>query len=87
MELKHWDGQLSVINRKDGLKLHIGYPDKLAKKDRFKRDRGIKKLEKPLSSGKLTKANIHNRGYNKFLKLQGEILISIDKVKMEQDQK
>jgi hypothetical protein len=32
-----------------------------------------------LSSGKLTKANINNRGYNKYLKLEGEVKIEIDK--------
>ena len=28
--------------------------------------RGLKQLEKQLKTGKLTKANINNRGYNKY---------------------
>jgi transposase len=87
MKLGLQNGEFAVIERGDGLKLHIGYSDKRAKKDRFNRERGIKKLEKSLSSGKLTKANINNRGYNKFLKLEGKISISIDQEKLEQDQR
>ena len=45
----------------------------------------MKRLEKRISSGKLTKSNINNRGYNKYLKLQGEISIEIDYKKYEKD--
>ena len=86
MNLKLADGQFAVIEKDDGLKLHIGYSEKRAKKDAFNRERGLKKLEKNIISGKLTKANINNRGYNKFLKLEGEISISIDENKLKQDQ-
>jgi len=81
------DGQLAVISKKDNLKLHIGYSDKRAKKDRFNRERGLKKLEKNLQSGRLTKANINNRGYNKFLRLEGEVSISIDEEKLKNDER
>ncbi len=80
------NGQFAIIRRTDRLKLHIGYSDKRAKKDRFNKDRELKKLEKNLASGKLTKANINNRGYNNFLKLEGKISINIDNEKLEQDQ-
>ena len=33
----------------------------------------------------MTKASINNKGYNKFLKLEGEINVSIDKEKLQQD--
>ncbi len=81
------DGQLSKIDKENGLILHISYSDKRAKKDRYNRERGLAKLEKRLSSGKLTKANINNRGYNKFLKLEGQINVSIDQEKLGIDQK
>ena len=45
------------------------------------------KLEKRIKSGKLTKSNINNRGYNKYLKLDGEINITIDKEKFQKDAK
>jgi hypothetical protein len=35
----------------------------------------------------LTKANINNRGYNKFLKLEGEIKVAIDSEKLGRDSK
>ncbi len=81
------DGQLAKIDKENGLVLHISYSDKRAKKDRYNRERGLAKLEKRLASGKLTKANINNRGYNKFLKLEGQINVSIDQEKLGIDQK
>ena len=45
--------------------------------------KGLKKLEKQVNNGKLTKANISNRGYNKYLKLEGSINVSIDEDKIE----
>lgn len=77
--------QLAKIEKGDGLFLHISSSEKRAKKDKFNRERGLSKLERRLSSGKLTKSNINNRGYNKFLKMEGEIKISIDQNKLEQD--
>lgn len=87
MNLEIHDGEVACINKSNGLKLHISNSERRAKKDRFNRDRGIKKLEKSLSSGRLTKSNINNRGYNKFLKMEGEISISIDNEKLKNDEK
>ena len=36
-------------------------------------------------SGKLTKSNINNRGYNKYLKFEGELKITIDEEKFLAD--
>lgn len=51
------------------------------------RERGLKKLEKQIKTGKLAKASINNRGYNKYLKLEGELKVVIDKNKFKQDAK
>lgn len=77
----------STIIKKGDLKLIITYSDKRAKKDKYNRERGLKKLEKRIRTGKLTKASINNRGYNKYLKLEGQINVVIDKSKFEQDAK
>ncbi len=61
------------------------YSDKRATKDYYNRQRGLKRLEKKIASGKLTKANINNRGYNKYLKMERDISISIDMDKYEKD--
>ncbi len=78
------NGESTVINKGD-LKLVITFSDDRAKKDRYNREKGIRKLEKQIRTGRLTKASINNRGYNKFLKLEGEITVSIDKEKLQHD--
>ncbi|MCK5536231.1 MAG: IS1634 family transposase [Bacteroidales bacterium] len=85
LKLKH--GESQIIKKGDTLKLIISYSDKRAKKDKYNRERGLLKLEKRVKSGKLTKSNINNRGYNKYLKLTGEINVSIDNEKFEADSK
>lgn len=71
---------------KESSKLIVQYSEKRAKKDFHNREKGLKRLEKRIASGKLTKANINNRGYNKYLKMTGEIEITIDQDKFNQDQ-
>ncbi len=81
------DGQFININKDDHTRLIISYSEKRAQKDAHNRKRGLKRLEKKIKSGKLTKANINNRGYNKYLKLTGDISISIDYDKYKDDKK
>lgn len=75
----------SAIVKRDDLKLVISYSDNRAKKDYENRRKGLRKLEKRIRTGKLTKTNINNRGYNKYLKLEGDIDITIDHQKFEAD--
>jgi len=75
----------SAILKKGNNKLIINYSDARAKKDRFNRERGLKKLEKQIQSNKLTKSSINNRGYNKYLQIEGDVKVSIDMKKFEQD--
>lgn len=86
LSLKLKNGESQTI-KKGGLKLIITYSDTRAKKDKYNREKGLKRLEKRVKSGKLTKASINNRGYNKYLKLEGEVHVVIDKEKFEQDEK
>lgn len=85
LELKN--GESQIIKKDNGLRLVINYSESRAKKDRYNRERGLKKLEKRIKTGKLTKASINNKGYNKYLKLEGHIKISIDFDKFNQDAK
>jgi len=87
LSLKLKNGTSKIIDKEDNLRLIISYSDKRAKKDKYNRERGLSRLEKQLKSGKLTKANINNRGYNKYLKMQGDINISIDRDKFDSDSK
>lgn len=79
------DGHIVKLKRSDGTLLYVSYSDSRAKKDKSNRERGLKRLEKSLNAGRLTKSNINNRGYNKYLKLEGEISIKIDYSKFERD--
>ena len=87
LETKLKDRQIKRIKKSESSRIIISYSDKRAKKDAHNREQGLKRLEKRISSGKLTKSNINNRGYNKYLKLQGEISIEIDYEKYKKDSK
>lgn len=84
LSLKLQNGQSQIID-KNGLKLIITYSDSRAKKDNYNRKKGLRRLEKHLNRGKLTKASINNRGYNKYLQLQGDVKVTIDYNKFNQD--
>ena len=86
LSLKLKDEESGIIKKGD-LKLIITYSDSRAKKDRYNRGKGLRNLEKRIRTGKLTKSNINNRGYNKYLKLEGEIKVVVDKEKFENDAK
>jgi transposase len=79
------DGKFISIKRDEKTRIVISYSEKRAKKDAHNREKGLKRLEKKISSGKLTKSNINNRGYNKYLELEGEVLIKIDYEKYKKD--
>ncbi len=87
LALKLGDGQSSIINKSNGQKLIVSYSAGRAKNDDFNRKRGLQKLEKALAGGKLSKKHINNKGYNKYLKLEGEINTSIDYNKFKDDEK
>lgn len=83
---KQWaDGQIMRIKKSDTATLIVHYSAKRAKKDAYNRQKGLQRLEKRLKSGKLTKSNLNNRGYNKYLKLEGHVALSIDYDKFEKD--
>ncbi|MDD3320082.1 MAG: IS1634 family transposase [Paludibacter sp.] len=82
LQLKNGESQLIQT---DDLKLIITYSDDRAKKDKYNREKGLRKLEKQVRTGKLTKSSINNRGYNKYLKLEGELNVKIDLEKFNQD--
>ena len=84
LSLKNED---SKIIEKGNLKLIITYTDDKAKKDRYNREKGLNRLEKSLKSGKLNKTSINNRGYNKFLEMDGEVQLKINEEKIKEDEK
>lgn len=85
LSLSLTNGQSDIVRKDESFKIIVSHSDKRAKKDKYNRERGLQKIKKQIQSGKLTKANINNRGYNKYLKMEGKISISIDKEKFEKD--
>lgn len=80
------DGQHRELKLGDEKRLIISYSSARAGKDKHNRQRGLHSLEAKLKSGKLTKGHINNRGYNKYLRIEGDVNIQIDYEKFENDQ-
>jgi len=80
------DGQNFQIKKADATTLMVGYSDKRKRKDEYNRKKGVEKLKQKIKFGKLTKASINNRGYNKFLSLTGEIEVMMDEEKIKADE-
>lgn len=76
LALKLKNGESAQLGQEDSSKLIISYSDNRAKKDAFNRSRALEKLQKAVTSGKLTKSNINNRGYNKYLKMEGDVQVT-----------
>lgn len=87
LEEQWQDGYSISIRKGKQQRIVVAYSDKRAAKDRHNRERGLNRLEKSLKRGRLTKANINNRGYNKYLKLIGDIQVEIDYDKYNADQR
>lgn len=81
------DGDSVRIRKNDGTWLIATYSQKRSKKDAYNREKGLKKLKKRVKTGKLTKESINNRGYNKFLTLEGNISVKIDGHKVREDKR
>jgi transposase len=90
-EIKKWIWSLSKQDgifhetRKDSARLIVGYSDNRAKKDKYNRDKGVKRLEKAYRSGSITKEHINKRGYNKFLEISDDVKVKINQEKINQD--
>ena len=84
--LKVEEGKPKEIKIKNS-RLIVSYSSKRAHNDKKNRDKGLKRLEKKVRGGKLSKEHMNNRGYNKYLKLTGEVNITIDYEKYEADSK
>jgi transposase len=79
------NGQKMRIKKQNNIRLIVTCSANRAVKDEHNRARGLQRLEKQLKSGKLTKSNINNKGYNKYLKMEGDVSIEIDYEKFDND--
>ena len=79
------DGDVFVLDKTKTVKLVVSKTEKRAAKDAHNREKGLARLEKKVVKGRLTKSSINNRGYNKYLKMEGDVTISIDMDKFHAD--
>lgn len=79
------DGEIVKIKKANNTKLVVAYASNRATKDEYNRKLGLQRLEKQVKAGKLTKSSINNKGYNKYLKLKGEVVIEINYEKFNSD--
>ncbi len=86
LDKKLHDGQMMTIRKSGSTRLIVAYATNRAVKDEHNRKRGLQRLEKQIKAGKLTKSSINNKGYNKYLKLIGDVSIEIDYEKFNNDQ-
>lgn len=92
-QIKQWILSLTKDNgkfydkQKGNVRLIVGYSDKRARKDKYNREKGVKRLEKAFRSGTITKDNVNKRGYNKFLELSSNVGVSISQEKIKDDEK
>ena len=87
LELNIGENGSGEIQKEDGVRLVVTHSSHRAKKDEYSRTKGLQRLEAKIRGGKMTKQQINNRGYNKYLKLEGEIDISIDYDKIPEDKR
>jgi transposase len=86
LETRFVDGTTKSLKKSVNTRLIVSYSAARAAKDAYNRKRGLLRLEKQVKSGRLTKSSINNKGYNKYLKLNGEVVIVIDYEKYNHDQ-
>lgn len=79
------NGMSCSFSKGQSQRLIINHSKTRARKDAYNRSRGLRRLEDKVKRGRLTKANINNRGYNKYLKLEGDVTVHIDYEKYHRD--
>jgi hypothetical protein len=87
MSLPHEDGVYYERSLANGDRLIVTYSSNRAAKDAYNRNKGVERLKKAYASGKITKDKINKRGYNKFLKIENDVAITICEDKIEEDAK
>ena len=65
----------------------IGYSTNRDKKDKYNREKGVKRLQKAFKSGNITKENLNKRGYNKFLEIADNVKVRISQEKIKDDER
>jgi transposase len=87
LALKLSDTESQELKIDGQTRLIISYKKSRAINDEKNRKRGLEKLKAKVKTGTLNKTHINNKGYNKYLKIDGEAKVSIDEQKYNDDNK
>lgn len=85
LSLPHEEDAFHERTLENGDRLIVTYSSKRAAKDAYNRKKGVERLRKAYSSGKVTKEQINKRGYSKFLQLDSDVNVSIREDKIKED--
>ena len=85
LSLDKIDGSSYEYIRQNGERLIVNYSDKRAGKEAYNRQRGVARLKRAYKSGHITKQQVNNRGYNKFLEISKDIEVCISEQKIAED--
>jgi len=85
--LKKQDCSFYEYKKTKQSRLIVGYSDNRAKKDRYNREKGVKRLEKEYKTQTLTKDKVNKRGYNKFLEISDDVTVNINYDKIKEDER
>lgn len=77
------DCQMIEYEKDGGQEAFGGLNRRNGTKNACNRDKVIRRLEKAYKRGALTKDNINKRGYNKFLRKEGEVPVSVNYDKLD----
>ena len=86
LRLPHEEGLFHETTLANGDCLIVTYNSKRAAKDAYNRRKGVERLKKAYASGKITKDKINKRGFNKFLKIEHDVSVSINEDKIKEDE-
>ena len=86
LSLEKQHGSFYELGKLPKSRLIVSYSDNRAKKDRYNREKGIRRLEKEYKTETLTKDKVNKRGYNKFLEISDDIKVNINYDKVREDE-
>ena len=77
--------KVAVFEYDSNRHLIVNYSPERARKDAYDREKAIAKLRKKLAKSKDPKSLVNNYGYKKYISIEGNATIEINKIKLEDD--
>lgn len=79
------DSKVMHLRKDEKTMLIVAFSHIRATEDQHSHNRRLKRLQIQIKAGTLTKSNLNNKGYHKYLKLQGKLTIEIDYAKFKSE--